>query len=56
MWISDQTYQADNYVLAMGETHTIQEFVEKAFAIVGIAILYKFQYGLIILNPMIIST
>ena len=50
-----QMDEADDYVLATGETYTVREFVDKAFAIVGIAILYKYQYGLIILDPMIIS-
>lgn len=30
-----------DYVLATGETHTVREFVEKAFAIVGINIQWR---------------
>lgn len=36
MWMMMQQEKADDYVIAMGETHTVQEFVEKAFACVGI--------------------
>jgi len=35
MWMMLQTDKADDYVLATGETHTVREFVEKAFAVVG---------------------
>jgi GDPmannose 4,6-dehydratase len=35
MWLMLQQPQPDDYVLATGETHTVREFVEKAFAIVG---------------------
>ena len=35
MWRMLQHDEADDYVLATGETHTVREFVEKAFAIVG---------------------
>ena len=31
----------DDYVLATGETHSVREFVERAFAEVGIAIAWK---------------
>jgi len=30
-----QQDHADDYVLATGETHTVREFVEKAFAVIG---------------------
>ncbi|MFJ6197805.1 GDP-mannose 4,6-dehydratase [Micromonospora sp. NPDC092111] len=36
MWLSLQQEQADDYVVATGEGHTVQEFVETAFAHVGL--------------------
>jgi GDPmannose 4,6-dehydratase len=36
MWRMLQQDEPDDYVLATGETHTVREFVEKAFAAVGI--------------------
>ena len=33
-----QQDEADDYVLATGEMHSVREFVEKSFAIVGINI------------------
>jgi len=38
MWRMLQQDEADDYVLATGETHTVREFVEKAFAVVGTTI------------------
>ena len=35
MWLMLQQEQPDDYVLATGETHSVREFVEKAFARVG---------------------
>lgn len=35
MWMIMQQDQPDDYVLATGEMHSVQEFVERAFAIVG---------------------
>ncbi len=35
MWLIVQQDQPDDYVLATGETHSVREFVEKAFAHVG---------------------
>merc|ERR1719371_159941 len=35
----------DDYVLATGETHTVREFVEKAFAEVGTTIKWKGETG-----------
>jgi GDPmannose 4,6-dehydratase len=35
MWIMLQQPEADDYVAATGETHTVREFVEKASAIAG---------------------
>jgi GDPmannose 4,6-dehydratase len=36
MWAMLQQPQADDYVVATGETHTVREFVELAFAMVGL--------------------
>lgn len=36
MWLMMQEEQPDDYVIATGETHSVQEFVELAFAHVGI--------------------
>jgi GDPmannose 4,6-dehydratase len=35
MWLIVQQQRPDNYVLATGETHTLREFVELAFAQIG---------------------
>jgi GDPmannose 4,6-dehydratase len=35
MWLMMQQAEADDYVLATGECHTVREFVERAFAEVG---------------------
>lgn len=40
MWRMLQCDEPDDYVLATGETHPVKEFVEKAFAHVGITIKY----------------
>lgn len=45
MWMMLQADQADDYVLATGETHTVREFVEKAFAEVGTTIVWKGERG-----------
>ena len=36
-----QQEEADDYVLATGEMHSVREFVEKSFAITGITIQWK---------------
>jgi len=41
MWLIMQQPQPDDYVLATGETHSVREFVELAFAEVGIAIQWQ---------------
>ena len=41
MWLILQQHQPDDYVLATGETHSVREFVELAFAEVGIAIQWR---------------
>ena len=38
MWRILQQREPDDYVLATGETHTVREFVERAFAEIGIGI------------------
>jgi GDPmannose 4,6-dehydratase len=43
MWLMLQQDKPDDYVLATGETHTVREFVELAFAEVGIEIVWKGQ-------------
>jgi GDPmannose 4,6-dehydratase len=43
MWLILQQPEPDDYVLATGETHTVREFVERAFAEVGITIGWKGQ-------------
>jgi GDPmannose 4,6-dehydratase len=41
MWRILQCPEPDDYVLATGETHSVREFVEKAFAEVDIGIVWK---------------
>jgi GDPmannose 4,6-dehydratase len=41
MWLMLQQAAADDYVLATGETHSVREFVEKAFAEAGYSIVWK---------------
>src|SRR6476469_7488884 len=41
MWLMLQQTQPDDYVLATGETHSVREFVELAFAEVGIALKWQ---------------
>jgi GDPmannose 4,6-dehydratase len=43
MWRMLQQPNPDDFVLATGETHPVREFVEKAFAIVGMTIRYPFH-------------
>ena len=43
MWRMLQQPEADDYVLATGETHTVREFVELAFAHVGRSIAWRGQ-------------
>jgi GDPmannose 4,6-dehydratase len=42
MWRMLQQDQAEDFVLATGETHRVREFVEKSFSAVGIQIKYVF--------------
>ncbi len=41
MWLMLQQEQADDYVVATHETHTVREFVERAFHEVGIQIAWR---------------
>jgi len=41
MWLILQQSKSDDYVLATGESHSVREFVELAFAEVGIAIQWQ---------------
>ena len=41
MWLILQQPHPDDYVLATGETHSVREFVELAFAEIGIAIRWE---------------
>ena len=45
MWRMLQQDTPDDYVLATGETHTVREFVEKSFEVVGITIKWKGEQG-----------
>ena len=45
MWMMVQQEEADDYVLATGETHTIREFCEKAFAHAGMEIQWRGPTG-----------
>ncbi len=41
MWLMLQQEEPDDYVLATGETHSVREFVEHAFAAVGREVVWK---------------
>lgn len=41
MWMMLQQEKPDDYVIATGETHTVREFVEEAFRIIGIGIEWR---------------
>ena len=43
MWRMLQQPHPDDYVIATGETHSVREFVEEAFSVVGIEIYWKGQ-------------
>jgi GDPmannose 4,6-dehydratase len=40
MWLMLQQDQPEDYVLATGETHTVREFVEFSFKVVGVTLRY----------------
>jgi len=41
MWLILQQDKPDNYVIATGETHSVREFIEIAFSLCGINIVWK---------------
>jgi len=41
MWRMLQQNECNDYVLATGETHTVREFIEKAFLVVGIVVKWE---------------
>jgi len=41
MWMMVQREKAEDFVIGTGETHSVKEFVEKAFTVVGIHITWK---------------
>lgn len=43
MWMMLQQNEPDDYVLATGETHSVREFVEKAFEVAGFKIAWEGQ-------------
>jgi GDPmannose 4,6-dehydratase len=43
MWLMTQSMVPSDYVLATGECHTVREFVEAAFSIVGLKIAWKYK-------------
>ena len=45
MWRMLQQPTSDDYVLATGETHTVREFVERAFAVAGITVQWQGPMG-----------
>jgi len=45
MWMMLQQDEADDYVLATGETHSVREFVEKAFGHAGLTVVWKGEKG-----------
>ncbi|KAB2874264.1 MAG: GDP-mannose 4,6-dehydratase [Pseudorhodoplanes sp.] len=43
MWMILQQQRPDDYVLATGEAHTVREFVEKAFGVIGRTVAWRGQ-------------
>lgn len=41
MWLMLQTDEPDDFVIATGETHSVREFVQKAFAYIGIDLIWQ---------------
>ncbi|MGH9552979.1 MAG: GDP-mannose 4,6-dehydratase [Terriglobales bacterium] len=41
MWMMPQQVKADDYVLATGESHSVREFIEIAFAEIGRRIVWR---------------
>lgn len=53
MWLILQQEIPEDFVLATGEMHSVREFVEKAFGIVGTQI--RFVIGLILARTACLS-
>jgi GDPmannose 4,6-dehydratase len=45
MWMMLQADEAEDFILATGETHTVREFIEKAFVCVGATIKWNGPFG-----------
>ena len=45
MWLMLQQEKPEDYVISSGESHTVREFVERAFKLVGIDMLYVTLYS-----------
>lgn len=45
MWMMMQLDEPTDFVLATGETHSVREFVEKSFAVVGITVGWRGERG-----------
>lgn len=43
MWLMLQVDEPDDFVIATGQTHSVREFVEKAFAYIGIELIWEGQ-------------
>ncbi len=41
MWLMLQQHEADDYVLATGEAHSVREFVERAFEHIGVKLVWS---------------
>lgn len=41
MWLMLQRDQPDDFVIATGETHSVKEFVEKSFKVIGITVVWE---------------
>ena len=41
MWLMLQQDKPEDYVIATGQTHTVREFVERAFAVTGVTIIWQ---------------
>jgi GDPmannose 4,6-dehydratase len=56
MWMMLQTDSPDDFVVATGETHSVREFVEKAFEHIGIGLKWDGPYGRNILTNELLVT
>lgn len=46
MWLMLQQNEPQDFVLATGNSHSVREFVQEAFAVIGITLLYNFSHFL----------